>query len=134
MNIAGTSLLSLAILLVHGVHAMALSRPIGRDVHFPGGYDPATAAAIRNLVRDEQFHFVHGTVSHWSPDFGTRLSFTGEAALLNAFLRALRDIPEMGLRVLLYQGRDDELRRDSPWQPAFSHVRPARSVVAGPTP
>jgi hypothetical protein len=35
----------------------------------------------------------------------------------------------MGLRVILYRGRDDELRRDSPWQLDFSQARPDQLTV-----
>jgi hypothetical protein len=35
----------------------------------------------------------------------------------------------MGLRIVLYHGRNDELRRDSPWQLDFSHARPDRLTV-----
>ena len=107
----------------------ALSSPIGRDIDFPKGFDPARAEAIRSVIRDQRFEFVGGIVSHWEPDFGTRLSFKGDAASLNEFFAALRKLPGIGLRVVLYRGRNDELRRDTAWQLDFSHARPEQLTV-----
>lgn len=109
--------------------AFALSTPIGRDINFPKNYDPQKATAIRKVIRDERFKFVDGIVSYWEPDFGTRLSFEGDAASLNDFLAALRNLHGIGLRVILYRGRNDELRRDSPWQLDFSQARPDELAV-----
>jgi hypothetical protein len=116
-------------LLLQVVPAPALSTPIGRDINFPKGYDPDKAKAIRSVIQDERFKFVDGIVSHWPPDFGTRLSFAGDADSLNDFLAALRRLPGLGLRVILYNGRNDELRRDSLWQLDFSQARPDRLTV-----
>ena len=69
------------------VSTFALSTPIGRDIEFPKDYDPQKAQAIRKVIQDEQFKFVEGIVSHWPPDFGTRLSFEGDARSLNCFSR-----------------------------------------------
>jgi hypothetical protein len=69
---------------------------------------------------------VEGIANHWPPDFGTRLSFHGEADSLNDFLAALRGLPGIGLR---YHGRNDKLRRDSAWQLDFSHARPNQLTV-----
>ena len=109
--------------------APALSRPIGRDIEFPKGYDAEKAKAIRAVIQDERFKFTDGLVSYWPPDWGTRLSFTGDDQSLNDFLRALRKVQGIGLRVILYHGRDDEQRRDSPWQLDFSHARPNQVAV-----
>jgi len=106
------------------VAAFALSRPIGRDIEFPKDYDPGKAEAIRKVVRDEKFRFVGGIVSYWPPDWGTRLSFEGDAASLNEFFAELRRLDGIGLRLILYRGRNDELRRDSAWQLDYSHARP----------
>jgi hypothetical protein len=108
---------------------LALSTPIERDINFPPDYDPEKTKAIRGVIQDKRFKFVEGIVSHWSPDFGTRLSFTGNARSLNQFLAKLRGLPGIGLRVILYHGRDDELRRDSPWQMDFSQARPDQITV-----
>jgi len=35
----------------------------------------------------------------------------------------------MSLRMVLYRGRNDELRRDSPWQLDFSQARPNQLTV-----
>jgi hypothetical protein len=121
-NIAGTLILAAG--LFAGARVSALSMPIGRDVNFPKDYDPAKAKAIRAVIQDEHFKFVGGLVSYWEPDFGTRLSFEGDAGSLNEFMRALRRLPEIGLRVILYKGRNDELRRDSPFQFDFSQAHP----------
>jgi hypothetical protein len=107
----------------------ALSTPIGRDINFPKNYDLEKARAIRHVIQDERFHFVEGIVSHWSPDFGTRLSFEGNDGSLNEFFAALRRLPGIGLRVVLYHGRNDELRRDSDWQLDFSQARPNQLTV-----
>jgi hypothetical protein len=107
----------------------ALSTPIGRDIYFPKDYDPRKAKAIRAVIQDERFDFVGGIVSHWEPDFGTRLSFKGDTKSLNDFFAALRKLPGIGLRVVLYRGRDDELRRDSEWQLDFSQARPDQLTV-----
>ncbi|MCI0745280.1 MAG: hypothetical protein L0Y58_07735 [Verrucomicrobia subdivision 3 bacterium] len=102
----------------------ALSRSIHRDIEFPKDYDPKKAEAIRKVVRDERFKFVDGIVSYWPPDWGTRLSFEGDTQSLNEFIGELRKLPGIGLRLVLYKGRDDERRRDSSWQLDFSHARP----------
>ena len=109
--------------------ACALSRSIGRDIEFPKDYDPRKAEAIRKVIRDDRFHFVDGTVSYWPPDWGTRLSFDGDAKSLNEFFAALRKLDGIGLRLILYRGRNDELRRDSAWQLDFSHARPDQLTV-----
>ena len=70
--------------------SQALSRDIGRDIEFPKGYGPKKAEAIRRVIRDERFKFTGGIVSYWPPDWGTRLSFEGDAASLNQFLAELR--------------------------------------------
>jgi hypothetical protein len=111
------------------ITAFGLSTPIGRDINFPKDYDPKKAAAIRKVIQDERLKFVGGIVSYWEPDFGTRLSFDGDAKSLNEFLIALRQLPDIGLRMILYHGRDDELRRDSPWQLDFSQARPNQLTV-----
>jgi len=109
--------------------AFGLSRQIGRDIEFPKGYDPEKAKAILTVVQDKRFEFTGGLVSYWPPDWGTRLSFTGDAESLNEFFTALRKVQGIGLRVILYHGRNDELRRDSPWQLDFSHARPDQLTV-----
>jgi hypothetical protein len=113
----------------HSGSGFALSTEIGRDINFPKGYDPKKAEAIRSVIRDERFKFVGGIVSYWEPDFGTRLSFEGEAQSLNDFFASLRGLRGIGLRVILYRGRNDEMRRDSPWQLDFSQARPAELTV-----
>ena len=107
----------------------ALSRSIDRDIEFPKGYDPQRAEAIRKVVRDERFEFVGGHVSYWPPDWGTRLSYEGDAASLNLFLAELRKLSGIGLRLILYKGRHDEGRRDSSWQLDFSHARPDQLTI-----
>ena len=129
MKTTRARLLTLAALILPTAAAFALSTPIGRDIDFPKDYDPTTAAAIRKVIQDERFKFVDGLVSYWPPDWGTRLSFTGDAGSLNDFFQALRGLRGIGLRVILYHGRDDELRRDSPWQLDFSHARPDQLTV-----
>lgn len=121
--------LSVVLVLAVGVAAYALSLPIGRDLNFPKGFDPDRAQAIRRVIQDERFQFVDGIVSQWPPDWGTRLSYTGDAGSLNEFLTALRSLPGMSLRVILYRGRNDEQRRDSPWQLDFSQAQPDRLTV-----
>jgi hypothetical protein len=118
-----------ALLPIIATSAFALSTPIGRDIYFPKDYDPQKAKAIRAVIQDERFDFVGGLVSHWEPDYGTRLSFKGDAKSLNDFFAALRTLPGIGLRVVLYRGRDDELRRDSDWQLDFSQARPDQLTV-----
>jgi hypothetical protein len=109
--------------------ALALSIRIGRDINFAKEYNPDRAAAIRQVIQNERFKFVDGIVSYWPPDFGTRLSFTGDAASLNEFFDALRGLHGISLRVILYRGRDDEQRRDSPWQLDYSQARPDQLTV-----
>lgn len=123
------TLFLIAALGFQAVAAFALSTPIGRDINFPKDYDPQKAGAIRGVIQDEHFKFLGGIVSHWEPDFGTRLSFDGDEQSLNDFLTRLREIPGLGLRVILYRGRDDEQRRDSPWQLDFSQARPDQLTV-----
>ena len=109
--------------------AWALSRAIDRDIEFPKDYDPQKAEAIRRVIRDERFNFVGGNVSYWPPDWGTRLSYEGDATSLNLFLAELRKLPGISLRLIPYQGRDDERRRDSSWQLDFSHARPDQLTI-----
>ena len=127
MRILGRSIV--ITLLVLPLTVMALSRRIGRDIEFPKAYDQLKAQALRAVIQDEQFKFVDGTVSYWPPDWATRLSFEGNSESLNTFFRKLREIDEMGLRVILFKGRDDEKRRDSDWQLDFSHARPNQVTV-----
>ncbi|MGH8527404.1 MAG: hypothetical protein ACREXY_25315, partial [Gammaproteobacteria bacterium] len=72
--------------------ASALSRGIGRDIEFPKGYDTRKAEAIRKVIRNERYDFVDGIVSYWPPDWGTRLSFKGDAPALNAFMSEIREL------------------------------------------
>ena len=116
-------------LLFSSALVFGLSREIGRDIEFPKGYDQEKAKAILEVVQNERFAFTGGIVSYWPPDWSTRLSFTGDAESLNEFFGALRRVRGVGLRVVLYHGRDDELRRDSPWQLDFSHARPEQLTV-----
>jgi|ERR1043166_5009214 hypothetical protein len=116
--------LALAPLAVH-----ALSTAIGRDINFPKNYDAKKAEALRKVIRDEQFKFVGGIVSYWPPDWGTRLSFEGDAASLNEFFAALDRLEGFSLRLILYAGRNDELRRDSSWQLDFSQARPGQVTI-----
>jgi hypothetical protein len=118
-----------ALCIFQSISAMALSTPIGRDINLPKDYDPKKAKAIREVIQDERFEFVDGIVSHWPPDFGTRLSFRGDATALNDFFAALRKLPGIRLKVVLYRGRDDELRRDSAWQLDFSQAHPDRGTI-----
>lgn len=122
-------MLATGLLLSSSISVFALSTPIGRDINFPTNYDPAKARAIRAVIQDEHFKFVEGIVSHWPPDFGTRLSFKGDAKSLNDFFAALRTLSGIGLKVVLYHGRDDELRRDSDWQLDFSQAKPDQLTV-----
>jgi hypothetical protein len=115
--------------LLQNISAFALSVEIGRDINFPKNYEPAKAAAIRKVIQDARFKFVDGIVSYWEPDYGTRLSFEGDAQSLNDFFAALRGLHGIGLRIILYHGRNDELRRDSPWQLDFSQARPNELTV-----
>ncbi len=109
--------------------ASALSLEIGRDIWFPQGFDSHRAAAIRAVIQDERFHFVGGVVSCWPPDNGTRLSFAGDAASLNRFFKELRQLHGVGLRLILYRGRNDDLRRDSAWQLDFSQAKTNQLAV-----
>ncbi|HYG34508.1 MAG TPA: hypothetical protein VEC99_06980 [Clostridia bacterium] len=116
-------------ILLQATGAFALSRQIGRDIHFPKDYDPQKAEAIRGVIQDPRFKFVDGIVSYWPPDFGTRLNFEGDADSLNNFLAELHNLPDIGLRIIFYHGRNDELRRDSPWQLDFSQARPDQLTI-----
>jgi len=109
--------------------AHALSQRIGRDIEFPKDYDSKKAEAIRKIIQDERFKFVDGTVSYWPPDWGTRLSYEGDVTSLNSFFTELRKLEGIGLRLIFYRGRNDELRRDSPWQIDYSHARPNQLTV-----
>jgi hypothetical protein len=109
--------------------ALALSMPIHRDISFPKDYDTNKAAEIRRVIQDEEFKFVGGLVSYWPPDWGTRLSYEGDADSLNKFLTRVRQLKGIGLRIILYKGRDDEARRDSDWQLDFSQARPNQLTI-----
>lgn len=109
--------------------AFALSRRIDRDIEFPKGYDAAKAEAILKVVRNERFQFVDGTVSYWEPDYGTRLSFEGDARAVTEFLAELRKLPGIRTKLILYRGRNDEARRDTAWQLDYSKAHPDRLTV-----
>jgi hypothetical protein len=121
----------LIILSVVGVPliASALSRSIGRDIEFRRATTRKRAEAIRKVIRNENYEFVDGIVSYWPPDWGTRLSFKGDAAKLNSFISELRELKGIGMRLVLYRGRDDESRRDSAWQLDYSHARPNQVTI-----
>lgn len=119
----------LGFLLLFPVAASAFSRSIDRDIEFPKGYDPKKAEAIRKVIRDERFNFVSGNVSYWPPDWGTRLSYEGDAASFNLFVTELRDLQGIALRLVLYKGRNDERRHDSSWQLDYSHARPDELTI-----
>ena len=129
MKTRNLSLILVASFFLNSIAVFALSISIGRDINFPKDYDPQKAKAIRAVIQDERFKFVDGTVSYWDPDYGTRLSFEGDAKSLNDFFTALRGLRGISLRVVLYRGRNDELRRDSPWQLDFSQARPNELTV-----
>lgn len=109
--------------------AWALSAPIGRDIEFAKGFDPQKAEVLRKFVQDERFKFLDGLVSYWPPEIATRLSFEGDTASLNEFLAEIRKLPGFALRLVLYEGRSDELRNDSSWQLGYSQARPEEVVV-----
>ena len=109
--------------------ASALSERIGRDIHFPKNYDARKADALRQVIRQEKYKFLDGLVSHWEPDFGTRLSFDGDAASLSDFLGDLRRLKDFSLQLVLYRGKDEDRRRDSAWQLAYSQARPNQVTV-----
>jgi hypothetical protein len=115
---------SAIVLGVTVLSVFALSVTIDRDINFPKDYDSKKAEALRKVIRDTQFNFVGGLVSYWPPDWGTRLSYEGNAGSLNAFIAQLHQLPGLSFRLKLYQGRDDERRRDSSWQLDFSQAHP----------
>lgn len=106
-----------------------LSSPIGRDIEFAKGFDPARADTLRKFVREEKFKFVDGLVSYWPPEISTRLSFEGDTNSLNEFFAELRKLPGFSMRLVLYKGRSDELRSDSSWQLDYSQPRPNEIVI-----
>jgi hypothetical protein len=118
-----------AVLCALSVTAFALSRRIDRDIEFPKGYDAAKAEAILKVVKNERFKFVDGNVSYWEPDYGTRLSFQGDAAAVTEFLAELRKLPGISTRIILFRGRNDEGRRDTAWQLDYSKAHPDRLTV-----
>ena len=124
-----TKWLVLVLLVCIELPSFALSTPIGRDIEFPTNFDAQKAKAIRLVIQDERFTFLNGIVSQWPPNISTQLSFDGGEGSLNQFLAALRGIHGMSLRLVLYRGRDDELRRDSPWQLDFSQAHPDELTV-----
>ena len=118
-----------ALLLAFPISGFGLSSPIDRDINFTKGYDSKRAEAIRTVIRQERFQFLGGIVSYWDPDYGTRLSYTGDAASLNDFIASVRKLEGISMRVILYQGRDDEGRRDSAWQLDYSQARPDEVTI-----
>src|SRR5581483_3113271 len=129
MKIKNVKIALILLLLLTTVKIFALSVPIGRDIRFPQDFDPQKAGQILKVIKDERFKFVDGIVSEWEPDYGTRLSFEGDAQSLNEFVAASRNIKGIGLGVVLYRGRNEELRRDSPWQLHFSQAHPDRLML-----
>ena len=53
----------------------------------------------------------------------------GDAPKLNSFISELRELKGIGMRLVLYRGRDDESRRDSAWQLDYSHARPNQVTI-----
>jgi hypothetical protein len=98
----------LVLLCVGVISSLALSITIDRDINFPKDYNPKKAEALRRVIRDSRFKFVEGTVSYWPPDWGTRLSYEGDAASLNEFIAQLHNLPGTSVRLKLFPGRDDE--------------------------
>ncbi|NLH15165.1 MAG: hypothetical protein GX455_01165 [Phycisphaerae bacterium] len=109
--------------------AIALSIKMGPDINFPKGYDSTKTKAILKVVQNEQYHFVDGVYSHWPPDWGTRLSFEGDVTKLNQFMAELHQIPGTTMRLILYRGRNDNLRQDSSWQLDYSQAHPDRLTL-----
>ena len=122
-------LLALSAVAFPALSTFALSIPIGRDINFPPGYSPEKAQAIRHVIQDERYKFVDGVVSYWPPDYGTRLSYEGDAKSLKTFISALRKLPGTTVRLIRFQGSNDELRRDSTWQLYFSQAHPSEIAV-----
>ena len=121
--------LTIMTLLLGTVATQALSRRIGRDIEFAKGYDEQKAESLRKFVKNERFKFVDGHVSYWPPEIATRLSFEGETKDLNEFFAELRKLSGLTMRLVLYQGRSEELRNDSSWQFHYSQARPDEVVV-----
>lgn len=111
------------------ISALALSIKMGRDIQFSKGYDSDKAKAILKVVQNEQYQFVDGVHSCWPPDWGTRLSFEGDAAKLNQFMAELHRIPGTTMRLILYRGRNDDSRQDSSWQLDYSQAHPDRLTL-----
>ena len=128
-TLARSLLVLVAVVLLQSTHAVALSVAIDRDINFPAHFDPAKRLAILQVVQDKSFDFGGGIVSHWPPDWGTRLSYTGDADALVRFMKALHSIHGMEISVFLYRGRDDEGRHDSAWQLDFSQAHSDRLTV-----
>lgn len=129
MTFQKTKIWIVAVFILSVVPILAMSIETGRDIKFPQNYDAKRAQAIRKVIQDDRFKFVGGIISLWAPDIDTRLSFEGDARSLNEFFAALKTVNGVDLRVVLYHGRNDELRRDSPWQFDFSEARSDQLTV-----
>lgn len=125
----GFALLGIVAMVCFGPMASALSRTAGREIEFPKGFDPACAKALTAVVQNTQFQFVSGVVSYWPPDIATRLSYVGSTSVLNEFINAVRSVPGLETRVVLYEGRRDERRSDSLWQLDFNQAHPDRVTI-----
>ena len=106
------------------VSVCALSASIDRDINFPKNYHPKKAEALRKVIRDPQFKFLEGIVSYWEPDFGTRLSYEGDATSLNEFIAQLHQLAAFSVRLKLYTPREDQSGRNASWQLDFSQAHP----------
>lgn len=115
-------------LLACGGFALALSIELpAPEIRYPQGFDARTSAAVQAVLVDKQFHYAHGTYSHWPPAWSTTLVYEGDVNSLQHMLDGLTRVP--GIRVHLVLVKDlaqltAEKRPDGDWWVEYSHQSP----------
>jgi hypothetical protein len=130
---------AIALFLVLGVlasvaqQAWALSEMLHAPrIFWPKGYDQKKAEQVQAVLRSDKFAFRGGLISYWEPQWSTTVVYGGNTKSLNAFMRELRRIPGIRVKVTLSQDLSKEtgsaLQAGS-WWVKYSHVTPDTLTV-----
>ena len=93
------------VFLAGGSAVLALSVELpAPDLYFAKGVDARAADAVRNVLRDKRFHYLHGLYSHWPPKWQTTLAYEGNTQALRSMLEDLGHVP--GIHVHLSFSED----------------------------
>ncbi|MHB8519947.1 MAG: hypothetical protein ACYDH9_04230 [Limisphaerales bacterium] len=76
--------------------SIELPRP---QILFPMGYDARRAEQVGAVLGSDQFKYLGGLTSYWSPEFSTTLVYDGDARGLSVFLAALNQVKGVTVRL-----------------------------------